>query len=700
MSFFTKILILSFSILLGFTLSSKSQVRFVKTFPNPEIDSLKSVLLKVKKNKKTQTLIALSKAYLRVSPEKSLLYAKKARQNALKNNSSKLKGDAYNISGASYASLQDFPKAQEYYKKALDVFIKIKNFEGQANVYQNLGLSYHLSGEYDIALKYLFKAIELSNEHRSIDKKVFLNTLGNIYKAINDYDNALKYFNQALEKSIFDDDKLHIAYALNNLGTIYKIKGNYNKALEYYRQSLKIKLNLGDKKGVASTYGNIGNIHKRKRDYEKAYIYYEKAIDIFKDLDDFWGIANTYHNIAYAYLDQQLYKKALEQANLALDFINKMKDVQELRKDNYQLFYKIHLQKGNFKEALKYESLFNQVKDSLMNKERNEIIARIQARYEMNVKDKENELLKKQKEILRKDNQINTLKLNRSKSANYALALILILTFISLYVVYKSFQNRKKINHILEQKVQERTENLTKAKNKLLKTNKELDTFLYKASHDLKNPLSSLEGLCNIGLKDIQDSDARMYFRKQQKVIQNMYLLLFRVSEIGDIRNHKSKPSQLGLYKFTRRMVRSMSRVEGYSKVQINIDIDKNHQLYVDNEMLDIVIDNILKNAIQHAQNYNNEEKKPQVAIKSEEHTENINISISDNGRGIAENMREKIFDMFLRATDAIPGFGLGLYKARIAIEKINGEIKLAKTNEEGTIFTVNVPKKAETIEV
>lgn len=239
--------------------------------------------------------------------------------------------------------------------------------------------------------------------------------------------------------------------------------------------------------------------------------------------------------------------------------------------------------------------------------------------------------------------------------------------------------------------VQELNQRLNTLSHELKESNMELDTFLYKASHDLKGPISTLDGLCNIGLLDSRDLPIEQYFHLQKEVIHKMQLLLFRLVEIGDIRNHTFKASHVKLNRFCRSIVRSMNRVEGFEKINFHIDIPEGMQVYTDVEMLEIAVDNIVKNAIQHA-NYSNE-KNATVGITARNNGKNLELLIADNGLGIPPRIRGRIFDMFFRGNNYLQGFGLGLYKSKVAAKKIQGEIKLLKSDEQGSTFSLILPQ-------
>jgi signal transduction histidine kinase len=266
-----------------------------------------------------------------------------------------------------------------------------------------------------------------------------------------------------------------------------------------------------------------------------------------------------------------------------------------------------------------------------------------------------------------------------------------ILGFGLIFFFYKTSQKNQKTNRILSSKVAEKTEHLMDAIHKLEETNRDLDTFLYKASHDLKGPLTTLDGLCNIGLMELENEPAREYLQMQKKVIYNLQLLLFRIVEIGNIRHHENHLKPIKLKRLFHRMTRSMHRAEGFDNVNFIINIGEDIQVETDPDMLEIALDNVLKNALQHA---NYQKYRPgEVSLEVTPEKEHTLITIKDNGQGILPELQHRIFEMFFRGTDYFKGFGLGLYKAKIAMRKIGGEISLKSSKSGETIFLIKIPK-------
>lgn len=255
----------------------------------------------------------------------------------------------------------------------------------------------------------------------------------------------------------------------------------------------------------------------------------------------------------------------------------------------------------------------------------------------------------------------------------------------------------EEFNKKLQDEIQQRTLHLENTADELKNSNKDLDTFIYKTSHDIKSPLSSLEGLCQIMLLESDIEVIKDFIKKQQHTIATMQLLLFRVVEIGNIRHHKVVVEKLKLHSYFRTAIRGMVKQKNYDIIDFQVDIDSELKISTDIEMLDLIIMNLIKNAIENVE-IDRKDKQPIIRIEVEEKYNNhIKITISDNGRGVPKDILDSLFDMFVKGHIEEKNFGLGLYKAKIAAKKINGNLEFVKNvHKTETIFVLTLPKNIE----
>ncbi len=190
-----------------------------------------------------------------------------------------------------------------------------------ADAYYILGDAHKIKSEYDEALKYYFKSLEIRKEllgEKSVDVADLYLSIGNVYYEETLNDKAFEYYSKSLKiyKKSLGKKSLQAAIVYDNIGNIYKNKSQYDKALEYFFRSLKIKKELiGEVSvGVADSYINIGNVYYDKSIYKIALNYYLKSLEIYKKLvgEKSLAVADVYNNIGNIYSDKSQYDKALE----------------------------------------------------------------------------------------------------------------------------------------------------------------------------------------------------------------------------------------------------------------------------------------------------------------------------------------------------------------------------------------------------
>ena len=272
----------------------------------------------------------------------------------------------------------------------------------------------------------------------------------------------------------------------------------------------------------------------------------------------------------------------------------------------------------------------------------------------------------------------------RSPVVLLSLNLVLIIVFLIVLYLYLKAKSKLKASQKKNAKLLEIQP--------LNDRNTELSLIIRRLSHDLREFLVNVEELAHISLLESEDSPINEYLHMQVEVLSKMKLLLFRVMEIERIREHSPTLSSINLAKYFKNIIRSMRRIDGGREIDILVDISDNFVIQSDSDMLEIAFDNLIRNTIEH--NYP-PDKPLRMNIVGREFQKSIQISIADNGRGIPKELRDKVFGLFISNLNKRLGFGLGLYKTKLALEKVNGKIQLLPSEHGETIFHISLPKNS-----
>lgn len=246
------------------------------------------------------------------------------------------------------------------------------------------------------------------------------------------------------------------------------------------------------------------------------------------------------------------------------------------------------------------------------------------------------------------------------------------------------------MNAQLEEKVKERTKKLQKAYRDLLNLNYELDSFIYRAAHDIRGPITTIMGLCNIALLEKDFGKCQEYLMILDKYSKSTQATLNRILGVNDLKNNPLHRTAFDLQDLTESVSALLIANPDRIKVNIQYQLPLNTEIYTDYNLLQTTIQNLIDNSIRFRTTNKNE--KPFCKTIIEKAEDELVITILDNGDGIDEKIKDKVFDMFFRGSEYASGSGLGLYIAKIATKRLGGDVKLISSRVGETIFEITLP--------
>jgi len=239
-------------------------------------------------------------------------------------------------------------------------------------------------------------------------------------------------------------------------------------------------------------------------------------------------------------------------------------------------------------------------------------------------------------------------------------------------------------NFELEEKVRQRTLDLRQRNAELKEINHELDFFIYRSSHDLRRPVTSMAGL--IQLAGLDKENLEEYLSNLHETIQEMHLVLDKLQMVNTISQERHQLTHIDFLQIFSEIIDELSKRLDTKKIVFHFDIEPKEGFYSVYELLKIVLFNILENAIYFKDSEKGKQKINMVVLKRKKH---ISIKIQDNGIGIEDHIKEKIFDMFYRGSDISKGNGLGLYLVRKALQKLDGQVVVESQAGKFTTFEI-----------
>ena len=231
-------------------------------------------------------------------------------------------------------------------------------------------------------------------------------------------------------------------------------------------------------------------------------------------------------------------------------------------------------------------------------------------------------------------------------------------------------------------------EELKTALEELSERNFELDQLMYKTSHDLRSPLSSIMGLVNLANLDKDTSTRDSYLLKIGGRIKKLDDFIRSMLDYARVNRVEITPEAIDLKAVANSCLRDLEHLETFEAVRI--EMRSNGAAIFKSDLLRVRI--IFGNVISNAYKYFNPSNRSFLKIRIDVNEDNARIEFKDNGIGIQPEHLDKIFNMFYRATDRSQGSGLGMYIVKQAVEKLNGKITVKSNYGEGTQIKVVLP--------
>jgi signal transduction histidine kinase len=230
---------------------------------------------------------------------------------------------------------------------------------------------------------------------------------------------------------------------------------------------------------------------------------------------------------------------------------------------------------------------------------------------------------------------------------------------------------------------------LAQRNEELSKINRELDSFVYSVSHNLRAPLMSVLGLVNLAKVEKDPSDLARYHHMMETSILKLDETLKNILEYSRNARQQVKIDRIDLASIVEDNFQKMQFMPGFGNIERLVQIDDETPLFSDGYRLSVIFNNLISNSIKYL---DRTKTRSQIHIAAKVTAEHATIFFTDNGIGISKELQPKVFEMFFRATQSKEGSGLGLYIVREAVDILAGSIAVESVYGEGTSFKVTIP--------
>jgi two-component system, sensor histidine kinase PdtaS len=403
-------------------------------------------------------------------------------------------------------------------QNALQLAEQINFKKGIAAATKNLAICNYVNGKSDVAIKQFIDAIKLFEELKNINELAHCySQMGIAYYLQYQYDNALKYYNKSIELYKQTKNKKDLAGVYINQGISYTYINKMDLAESNYNEALKIYQEINYEPGFAPAYNSLAKIYYAQKNFDKAISYYKLAEYYSLKSDNKYYLITNYNSLATCYKEIKQYEIAKDYSKKSIQ-ISKQVGSKERELFCHETMADILFSMGDYKNAYISFQNYASLKDTLFNQDKNESIAEMQAKFDVEKNQQKVKEIELQKKI---DDEANT-------KQRLILIVLIIIILISLIFTILLFKNKQKVNSLLQQK------------NQAIQTNlDQKEVMMGEIHHRVKNNLQMVSSILDLQARDLTDEKSMRIIEDSLSRINAISLIHQRLYQSENIRGIK-----------------------------------------------------------------------------------------------------------------------------------------------------------------
>lgn len=529
--------------------------------------------------------------------------------------------------------------AKHYLERAIEVLEARGDNVSAALAYKEQGIVHYYLGKYDSELADLQTALQLADlAGEAAIKGDILKELALTAKRQGDIEASKQYGIKAVRLCKMANDQPCLASAQRNLGRIYLQAGPRDSAVYYLEASYTLKRKLRDSIGITYALNDMAEIAATKQNYDQAIDFLQESAAIREALSDSTGFAVSINNIGEMYFLQGELEKAQKAFEESLAFSTQLQYL-NLQQHTLNMLGKVYTEQDNYQAAYENLQLSTAINDSLYSIEKANAIARLETQFDSE---------RKEQTILTQAAAIRAQRLT-------GVAVVLGLLLIGSLVYYRLYQRRK-----YERKIA------------VLSLERELHLERERISRDLHDSVGAhltrmLTDIDLLKLYNKQNPDNASSKIKDMRQFAKQTISLLRET-IWALHQEQFTTTELSdrLSKF----------LSGYLQDRVDWSVERHFDK--DRVLNSVEVLNILRILQEATQNMLKHAGASQYRVRLEGHSDELTITIRDNGRGMSVTTEE--------STDH---YGLKNMQQRAAA--INAQIEISSAAQQGTSIQIRL---------
>lgn len=622
--------------------------------------------------------------------KKALLYIDQTDQLARSLNYTKGLAETNYYRAIIYAHEDDYVNALDNFTKSKNLFQQVGYRLGVAKVNNNIGVLEIRRGNYEAGLRNSLSAIDVfENENLQEELSLAYNNLAEAYYKTRQIDNALEYNFKALNAREKIGDSAGIKNTTRNIGILYSIQEQHSKAIEYFEKVLDMLEPNEDNELRTEILPRIGDEYLQLNQTDAASPYLVEGLSLSRKINSEEGIIRALNAMGNLNLKKGRIRLANTQLNEAHEMAKDSKYKTELLK-NLRLHKELDSTRNYFQNAFFWQGKYYALKDEIAKENSKNSFNTDNLELE-NLSENQNSGPKKSKTNSEDGDNTST----KTKYLIYALAVALLIAIGGLIFMFI----QKRTNSSNRSKIQKENREL-KLQNDayyeqmqhLEETNNVKDRLFSIVSHDLKDSVSSIKGFIDL-LREDSLSREEFYdlVPELSENANNASLLLFNLlnwskSQMQSLESHPELFNIQDIFKSKLHLIQQKAE----EKRIVVIDESQRDFVYADKSMIEIVIQNLITNAIKFSR------VGDIITVSNRDAEGKSLITIEDTGIGISNENLGKLFqknNFTTIGTKNEKGTGLGLVICKELVELNNGRIWVESSKNVGTKFFVELPK-------
>lgn len=576
-----------------------------------------------------------------------------------------------------------YAEALQYYDSAKRAAKKIQDTDFEAIANSNMASVYFKMGMYARALELYLAGLriqELKPGNSSITTNY--SNIANVYYRLKDYNKALEYLHKVI---VINRKHGSYDYIIGNLTTyalIYNDRKMYDSSLHYLGEAQQLATQLNDPYILNIVKGNIAECYLNMNDLARADELYKESLQLSAKIGDNEGLAFAKAGIGSVLIKQG--KAAEGRTNLqeALSMFQKQ-GIMEQAMDVAGKLAASYEQDGDFKNALHYHKIKTAFTDSIGKSTTRQNAEQLIFDYELQKKEAKIDLLEKDKLIAEATNK-------NQQTFLWAISVGMLLSIIIAFLFYWNVHAMKK-NRIL---ILAQKDEIEKQAMKLSELNDFKDNTFSVLAHDLRSPVNALTG--TMMMLDEEIITPKEFIEHKQELSNKLQAVTMLLDNMLYWAKSQMKGEntleieQLDIKEKVARGLAVLKDAAAQKSIIIQNKVPENIYAFADRSQVDIVIRNILANAIKFTH------EGGEITATAHKDTDNAYISIMDTGVGMTSDQVANLFkaDVYAstRGTLGEKGTGLGLQLCYDIIKKNGGDIQVKSAPGLGSTFIIILP--------